>query len=54
MYEEFEDARNVFLVMELCNGGELFDAIVASGSFTERIAANTFEQAAKAIKYLHS
>ena len=26
-YETFEDVRNVYLVMELCEGGELFEQI---------------------------
>lgn len=31
--DTFEDPANVYLVMELCEGGELFDSIVAAGSF---------------------
>lgn len=29
LYETFEDQRNVYLSMELCEGGELFDMITA-------------------------
>lgn len=28
LYEHFEDEKNVYLVTELCTGGELFDLIV--------------------------
>lgn len=37
--DTYEDNANVHLVMELCEGGELFDRIVARGHYTERAAA---------------
>lgn len=37
--EAFEDREAVHLIMELCEGGELFDRIVARGHYTERAAA---------------
>lgn len=37
--EAFEDGDSVHLVMEVCEGGELFDRIVVRGHYTERAAA---------------
>jgi len=37
--EAFEDGDTVHLVMEVCEGGELFDRIVSRGHYTERAAA---------------
>ena len=38
--DTFEDENAVHIVMELCEGGELFDRIVARGRYTERAAAD--------------
>lgn len=35
----FEDKHHIHLVMELCGGGELFDAILERGHYTEKDAA---------------
>jgi len=42
MYESFEDERNIFIVMDLCEGGELFDYIDTTGIFEEKEARNIF------------
>lgn len=35
LFEVFEDGIRIYLVTELCTGGELFDEIVNRPSFTE-------------------
>lgn len=42
LYETFEDNRNIYLVMEVCEGGELFDRIIEKGNFTEAEARAIF------------
>jgi len=42
LYEAFEDSRNVYLVMEVCEGGELFDRIIDKGCFSEQEARTIF------------
>ena len=53
LYETFEDNRNIYLVMELCTGGELFDRIIELGHLTEHQAAILMQQILRAIYYMH-
>jgi len=53
LFESFEDHRNIYLVMELCTGGELFDRIIEAGHFTEVQAAVLMQQIVRAIYYMH-
>merc|ERR1719343_1402942 len=53
LYESFEDHRNIYLVMELAGGGELFDRIIDSGHFTEVQCAILMQQIVRAIYYMH-
>uniref|UniRef100_J3MUV8 non-specific serine/threonine protein kinase n=1 Tax=Oryza brachyantha TaxID=4533 RepID=J3MUV8_ORYBR len=50
----YEDEDNVHLVMELCEGGELFDRIVARGHYSERAAANIFRTIVDVVQLCHS
>ena len=43
LYEYFEDDKNVYLVTELCKGGELFDKIIEKEYFSEKEAAKVFK-----------
>ena len=44
LYEYFEDTKNVYLITEICNGGELFDMIVEKEFFSEFEACHIFKQ----------
>ena len=49
-----EDRHNAYYVTELCSGGELFDALVASGAgFGEADAAACFEAMVRALDHVH-
>mmetsp|Transcript_117954 Transcript_117954/g.251928 ORF Transcript_117954/g.251928 Transcript_117954/m.251928 type:complete len:523 (-) Transcript_117954:58-1626(-) len=56
LFETFQDARKIYLVMELCSGGELFDRIVdeAPSGFDEVKAATYIRQLLAALCYLHA
>ena len=53
-YDVFDSDDKLYLVMELCEGGELFDRIVDKGHFTEADAQRTCVKLFDAINYLHS
>ncbi|KAK4699877.1 PHO85 cyclin-5, partial [Phenoliferia sp. Uapishka_3] len=44
----------VYLVTDLCSGGELFDRICAKGSYYERDAAKLVQVVVSAVAYLHN
>ena len=49
----YEDEQNLRLVMELCSGGELFDRIIAKGSYSERQAALICRQIVNVVHACH-
>jgi len=53
LFEIFDEPKKMMLVMELVTGGELFDRIVAKGSYTEKDAAGVIMQLCDALKYMH-
>ncbi|XP_014490474.1 calcium-dependent protein kinase SK5 [Vigna radiata var. radiata] len=50
----YEDTSSVHLVMELCEGGELFDRIVQKGHYSERQAANLIKTILEVVEACHS
>ncbi len=49
----YEDDEAVHLVMELCEGGELFDRIIARGHYTERAAAGVTRTIVEVVQLCH-
>ena len=58
LYEIFEDERYISLIMEYCQGGDLFtkinDLAEKDQSFSEKEAVKIFKQLMSAVSYCHS
>ena len=58
LYEVFESENSLYLIMEECNGGELFDRILhrinTNNMYTEREACLLIKQIIGAIEYCHN
>lgn len=54
LHDYFETAHNLYLVFDLCTGGELFDRICAKGQYFEADAANLVRTIMCAVEYIHS
>jgi len=54
MYDIFDSRSKMCLVLDLMEGGELFDRIIEKGHFSEKDAATSFVQMVDALGYLHS
>jgi calcium-dependent protein kinase len=54
VYEFFQDDKYLYIVMELCSGGELLDEILQKNSFQESLAAQFMKQLLSAVAYCHS
>lgn len=53
LWEIFDNKTHLYLVMDLVQGGELFDRIVEKGSYTEKDASDLIKQILGAVDYLH-
>uniref|UniRef100_T1IPD7 Serine/threonine-protein kinase DCLK2 n=1 Tax=Strigamia maritima TaxID=126957 RepID=T1IPD7_STRMM len=54
LLEEYDLDNELYLVMELLKGGDLFDAIAGATKYTERDASKMINNLASALAYLHS
>lgn len=53
-YDAFEDENNVYIAMELCEGGELLDRILSRGGrYTEQDAKTIVVQILSVVAYCH-
>jgi calcium-dependent protein kinase len=53
LHEVFEDDVSLYLLMDVCKGGELFERIQSKGSYSEKEAAAVIRQITEAVRYLH-
>lgn len=53
LYEIMESKKNLYIVMEYCEGKELFDYIVKRRKLTEMEACKFFQEIINALEYLH-
>merc|ERR1719502_1007551 len=54
IHEIFESPTNLYIVMELVEGGDLFDRIVSKGHFTEETTLRLTKELLEALHYLHT
>jgi len=54
LLETYDKGRNMFFVMEYCEGGEVFDRIMAEEKIEEHTTADIVKQCASALKYAHN
>jgi len=49
----YQDYVNVYMVMDYCDGGDLYDALAAASSFREKEAASLMQQILRGVNYMH-
>ncbi|KAK6914581.1 Protein kinase domain [Dillenia turbinata] len=50
--EAYEDMEPIYLVMELCEGSEFFDRIIAKGHYTKKAATEITRTIVEIVQYL--
>jgi len=54
LFETFEQGNLIFVVMEYCEGGEVFERIISQGYISEQISCVIIAQVTAALRYAHS
>eukprot|EP01083_Nonionella_stella_P061795 160909_1 len=52
-HQVFEDVQHLYIVMNYCGGGELFERISRDQKFSEQKASNLFRQMMSCLYYIH-
>lgn len=50
----YEDKNAVHMILELCEGGQLFDEVCAQGRISERVAARYFRKMVEVVRHCHT
>ena len=53
IFEYYQDSHAIYIVTELCTGGEVFDRIIKEKYFTENKAAIIMNQILLSVNYCH-
>jgi calcium-dependent protein kinase len=54
VYEYYNTKRRLFIISELCTGGELFDKISQDKFFNEKLSAHVMKQLISAVQFCHA
>jgi len=52
-YETYKDQKHYHIVMEYCDGGELFQQVISNGKYNETQAISIVKQILSALRHLH-
>lgn len=53
LYSIFDDATNIYMLMEYCSGGNMYNEMKSVARFSEKKAGNYLIQICEALKELH-
>ena len=53
-FHTIETTTDIYMVLEFCGGGELYDTIVKANGLSEDVAKFVFVQILSALVYMHS
>ncbi|KAM3128248.1 hypothetical protein pb186bvf_019667 [Paramecium bursaria] len=51
VFETYEDEENIYIVLEICSGGDIFDKVLELGNFNQNDALTIFIQIIRSINY---